>query len=108
MSSLGAQQLPRSIAAPVARSGGLMAYLRAGTFTIWMFSLVLYFWQIGTWEALIEALQEETTKDYFYHGFAICVVAHLTLGLQAWTAAPFQILTTWSGRLFTVFCAMAL
>jgi O-antigen ligase len=108
MSSIGAQPLTRSIAAPVVRSGGIIAYLRAATFTAWMFSLVLYFWQIRTWEALIEALQEETTKDYFYYGFAICVLGHLTLGLQAWMAAPFQIISNWSGRLFTIFCGMAL
>jgi O-antigen ligase len=59
-------------------------------------------------ETFAEALYDRSSKDYYYIGFSICVLGHLTLGLRAWIAAPFQILATWSGRLFTFFCFLAL
>jgi O-antigen ligase len=36
------------------------------------------------------------------------VVAHLTLGPQAWISAPFNILSDWTGRLITIFFALML
>ncbi|HEX5472375.1 MAG TPA: hypothetical protein VFW73_10835, partial [Lacipirellulaceae bacterium] len=91
-----------ALAAP--RYRGTLAYLRASSLAIWFFSLLLHFWWISDWNALVESLAEGNTKDYFYIGFAIALVAHLTLGLDTWLAAPFTVVSTWSGRLLTAFC----
>jgi O-antigen ligase len=87
--------------------GGLWTYLRAGTLAIWLFTLVLRYWWISDWFALIEqAEQGVNTRAYYYVGFAIALAAHLTLGISAWFALPFYVASTWSGRLFTLFCVL--
>ncbi len=90
------------------RPHGMLAYLRAGTLAIWFFTLVLHFWWISDWNALVESLMEGNTKEYFYLGFGIAIAAHLTLGLEAWLVAPFNVVSTWSGRLLTAFCLLML
>jgi O-antigen ligase len=47
-------------------------------------------------------------KQYFYIGFGVMLLAHLTLGLSTWIAAPFQLISTWAGGLLTAFCCLML
>jgi O-antigen ligase len=64
---------------------------------------------VSDWWALQELFQSGfDVKGYFYYGFAVMIAAHLTLGPQAWIAAPFNILSDWTGRLFTIFLLMML
>ncbi len=106
MQSAAAYSMSQPIAV-TARRGSLLAYLRAGSLSIWMFSLVWQFWAIVDWDALQEQFREGSDiKRDFLIGFAVCLAAHLTLGITAWITAPFKILSTWSGRLFTAFCAL--
>src|SRR3954463_6981956 len=105
MLSITAYPASRSIAIPANRPSGPLAYIRAATFCLWMFLLIFWFWTIKDWQAM--ALTENNFKGYFYAGFAICALMHLTLGLGPWFAAPFQVTSTWSGALFSVFFALA-
>lgn len=88
---------------------GLVAYARGLTFTVWMFSLLFGFWWVSDWFAL-QAMAEAgvNRKEYFYYGFAIAVVGHLTLGLGAWFTAPFRVLSDWTGRFISAFCLVML
>jgi O-antigen ligase len=87
----------------------LIAYLRAGTLSIWLLTLMFRYWWIGDWFAL-QALAEQNVdiKSYYYVGFAIALAAHLTVGVAAWFAVPFVACATWSGRLLTAFCVLML
>ena len=107
MLSSAAYPLSRSVAAPAVKRGGLLAYVRAGSLSIFFFTLVLQYWNISDWDALQEQMHEGTgIKKDFIAGFIVLLAAHLTLGLSAWITAPFKLTTTWSGRLFTAFCVM--
>jgi O-antigen ligase len=89
--------------------GGLWTYLRAGTLAIWMFTLVLRYWWVSDWFALQEQFEAGVNvRAYYYVGFAIAFVAHLTMGIAAWFALPFTVTSTWSGRLLTLFCVLML
>ncbi len=97
----------RLAAAPL--RGGLMSYLRAGSLTVWMFTLVYRYWWISDWFSYQEQFEAGVNvRSYYYVGFAIALVAHLTLGVSAWFALPFYVTSTWSGRLFTLFCILEL
>jgi O-antigen ligase len=66
-------------------------------------------WWVSDWFALQELFESGfDVKGYIYYGFAAMVVAHLTLGPQAWIAAPFNLLSDWTGRLITIFFALML
>ena len=89
--------------------GGLITYLRAGSLTVWMLTLVLRYWYISDWQALVEQIEMGVdARAYYYYGFGIALAAHLTLGVSAWFALPFHVTSTWSGRLLTLFCVVEL
>jgi hypothetical protein len=97
--------------APVAAlpNSGLLAYARGLSFSVWMFSLSFGFWYITDWGTQQELLSEGfDVKKYFYFGFGTALLAHLTLGIPAWIAAPFQMMTTWAGGLIIAFCCWML
>jgi O-antigen ligase len=100
--------MPHRLLSAVPRQGGMMTYLRTATLAVWMFTLLFRFWWISDWFALQQQFQEGANiRAYYYIGFGICFAAHLTLGLTAWFAVPFTVMSTWSGRLFTIFCVVA-
>ena len=108
MQSVAAYPLSRPMTTS-APPGRLWSYVRAFTLSIWMFTLVLQFWKISDWEAQqMQAREGSSIRTDFIIGFSICLAAHLTLGLSRLAAAPFQVMSTWSGRLFTTFCAITL
>src|SRR3954447_26473182 len=89
---------PLSAAAP---RGGFLAYVRAGSLSVWMFTLLFPFLWVRDWFANAELQQEGVNfRDYYYVGFAIALAAHLTLGLSPWMAAPFRAASTLSGNFF--------
>jgi O-antigen ligase len=88
---------------------GLLVYARGLTFTAWLLSLLIGLWWLTDWQAQMELFESGyDRKAYFYYGFAIALLGHLTLGLGAWMTAPFAVLSTWEGRLITAFCALML
>ena len=97
--------------APVAAlpNSGPLAYVRGLSFSVWMFSLSFGFWFIADWGTQQELLAEGfDVKRYFYIGFGTVLLAHLTLGIPAWIAAPFQMISTSAGALVTAFCFLML
>lgn len=109
MHNTTAYPLPRQLIAATPQQASALTYLRAATLSVWMFSLLLRYWWISDWFALQEQLQEGVDlKGYYYIGFAVVVAAHFTLGVQSLAAAPFAVLSTWSGRMFTAFCVFEL
>ena len=106
MHNVAAYPMSYSLAAAPPR-GGLGTYLRAGSLAIWMFTLVFRYWWISDWYALQEQFEAGVNvRAYYYLGFAVAFAAHLTLGISAWFALPFTVTSTWSGRLFTLFCVL--
>ena len=96
------------ITAP-ATASGLLAYVRAGTLAVWLFTLIVRYWWLTDWFALQEeAMSGVNVRLYYFVGFAIALAAHTTLGLGLLFALPFDVLSTWSGRLLTAFCVLAL
>ena len=84
---------------------GLLAYVRGFSLTAWLFSLLFGFWFITDWGTQQELLAEGfDVKRYFYFGFGAVLLAHLTLGMPTWVAAPFRMVSTWVGGLLTAFC----
>jgi O-antigen ligase len=66
-------------------------------------------WWVRDWTSLQEMAESGfNRKSHFYVGFAVAIVGHLTLGIQAWMSAPFVVISTWSGRLMTLFCLLML
>jgi O-antigen ligase len=97
--------------APVAvlPNSGPLAYMRGLSLAVWLFSLLVGYWFITDWGTQRELLAEGfDVKRYFYFGFGAALLAHLTLGLSAWFAAPFQMISTWAGGLVTAFCCLML
>jgi O-antigen ligase len=93
--------------APIAAlpNSGLLAYVRGLSLTAYLFSLLFGFWFISDWSTQQQLRAEGfDLKWYFFFGFGAALLAHLTLGLPTWLAAPFQIVSTWVGGLFTAFC----
>lgn len=93
--------------APVAAlpKSGPLAYVRGLAFTVWMISLLFGFWYITDWGTHQELFAEGfDMKTYFFVGFGVMLAAQLTLGLPAWLAAPFQMISTPAGAILTVFC----
>src|SRR3954451_15848655 len=92
--------------APVAAlpNSGPLAYMRGLSFSVWMFSLSVGFWFVSDWATGQELYAEGfDVKKYFYVGFGTVLLAHLTLGIPTWIAAPFQMLGTSAGALVTAF-----
>jgi O-Antigen ligase len=108
MQSVASYQVlqPLSAAAP---RGGFFAYVRAGSLSIWLFTLVFPFLWVRDWDANLELQQQGVDfKYYFYIGLAVTLATHLSLGLGHWMAVPFRAASTLSGKLFTTFCAVVL
>ena len=100
---------PHAMLTAMPDRSGLLSYLRAGTLAVWVFTLLVRYWWLSDWFALQEQFQQGVNiRAYYYIGFAIALVAHLTLGLEILIAAPFKVLETWSGRLLTIFCVVTL
>jgi O-antigen ligase len=90
-------------------SGGLFAYVRGLSLSAYLFSLLFGFWFTSDWGTSQELRGEGfDIKRYFFFGFGVALLAHLTLGVQTWIEGPFQMLSTWVGRLLTAFCALML
>jgi O-antigen ligase len=90
-------------------NSGLFAYVRGLSLTAWLFSLLFGFYYITDWGTQQELWAEGfDVKKYFYFGFGAVLLAHLTLGIPAWLAAPFQMVSTWAGGLLTAFCCWML
>lgn len=93
--------------APIATlpNSGLLAYVRGLSLTAYLFSLLFGFWYISDWGTQQQLRSEGfDLKRYFYFGLGAALLAHLTLGAPTWLAAPFQMVSTWVGGLFTAFC----
>ncbi len=106
----GLAQLPytRTIPATNGRDGWI-AYMRAGSLSVWLLTLLLPFLLVKDWSSWNELGEEGVDfKKYFYVGFAVICAAHLTLGPSPWLTAPFKILKTWSGLMLTIFCGFEL
>lgn len=96
-----------SLATP--ERSGIVAFARGLTLTVWFFSLVVGYWWISDWFALRDLMESGyNSKQYYFYGFAIAILGHLTLGVQAWASAPFEVLSDWTGRLITVYCLLML
>src|SRR6476646_6010997 len=90
-------------------NSGFFAYLRGLSLSAYLFSLLFGFWFISNWDTRVELSREGfDVKRYFYFGFGAMLLAHLTLGVPAWVAAPFQMISTWAGGLVTAFCCLML
>src|SRR4029077_15559939 len=90
-------------------NGGFLAYVRGLSLTAYLFFFFFGFWFISDWGRQQELRAEGfDIKRYFFFGFGAALLAHLTLGLQPWIEGPFQMLSTWVGRLLTAFCALML
>jgi O-antigen ligase len=107
--------IPSQISRPMLGAGvavprpGLLVYARGLTITVYFLSLLIGLWWFTDWQTMMEIFESGyDRKAYFYYGFAIAVLGHLTLGPGAWFSAPFAILSTWEGRLITAFCALML
>jgi hypothetical protein len=99
---------PQLFAAAQPRSG-VLAYLRGLSLTFWLFTMLFRLWWVSDWFALQELFESGfDVKGYFYFGFGAMVIGHLTLGPQAWIAAPFNLLSDWTGRLLTIFFGLML
>jgi O-antigen ligase len=84
---------------------GVFAYVRGLSFAIWILSQLVGYWYISDWFVRQDLMAEGfDIKRYFYFGFGAFLIAQLTLGVQAWFAAPFQMVTTYAGGLVTAFC----
>ena len=93
--------------APIAAlpNSGLLAYMRGLSLTAYLFSLLFGFWYISDWSTQQQLRSEGfDLKKYFFFGLGAALLAHLTLGAPTWIAAPFQMVSTWVGGLFTAFC----
>jgi O-antigen ligase len=85
---------------------GMLAYARANSISAWLLALILPFWYLSDWftrQILAEQGSSASDRRVFLIGFSIMLAAHLTLGIQAWIAAPFQMLSTWVGALLSIF-----
>ena len=83
--------------------------LRGLALSVWLFTMLYRLWWVSDYFALQELFESGIDiKGHFYYGFAVMVAAHLTLGPQTWIAAPFNILSDWTGRLITIFFALML
>ena len=106
----GLTHSPYSRSLPLTSSPkGIIAYLRAASFAVWMLTLLLPYLLVRDWSSWNEFREEGVDfRKYFYVGFAVFCAAHLTVGIGAWISAPFKILKTWAGILLTIFCGFEL
>ena len=96
-----------SLATP--ERSGIIALAHGLTLSVWFFTLVVGYWWISDWFALRDLMESGyNSKQYYIYGFAIAIAGHLTLGVQAWASAPFEILSDWTGRLITLYCFLML
>ena len=99
---------PRLQSGPfTAKRNGLLTYVRGFSLVVWMLCLQLPFWWVADW-TFWRSADGPNFHNYYYVGFAVCLCAHLTLGLNAWIRGTFGLLSMWPGRLVAVFCAIAL
>jgi O-antigen ligase len=109
MYSTATYPLSHNLAAAGPQSGSLLTYLRTGSLTVWFFFLIMRYWWLSDWLAIQEEFRSGVeVRTYYMIGISVALIAHLTLGIGAWFAAPFTVIGTWSGRLFTMFCLVAL
>jgi hypothetical protein len=98
-----------SFAAPRAQNPGILTYLRTGALAVWLFTLIVRYWWLSDWFALQKEFESGANiKLYYLAGFVVALAANLTIGVNALLALPFQVVSTWSGRLFSIFCLLAL
>jgi O-antigen ligase len=109
MQNVATYPLSHQLAANSVSRGSLLTYVRTVTLSVWLMSLIFRYWWLSDWLAIQqEILYGTNARIYYFVGFAIALVAHLTMGIGAWMALPFKVVSTWSGRLFTAFCIVAL
>lgn len=99
---------PQNIALAPGRVSWL-AYGRALTITIWLFSLVLNYWWRQEWDDVAKMVSEGVNlKGYYYIGFSIALAGQLTLGPSKWIKAIFALPSTLCGALFCAFLLLSL
>ncbi len=99
------RQWPR-VSVTMPRSG-VIAYCRGFTLTVWFLSLLVGLWWETDWFALRDLIVSGyDRKQYFYYGILAAVLGHLTLGMNAWISALFDLLSDWAGRLMMSFCVL--
>jgi hypothetical protein len=109
MQSANVYPLWQPVSAAVPARSGVVAYVRALTIAVWFGSLVLNFWWRRQWDWSLDFAQQGVNlRDQYMIGFTIAFVGHLTLGITAWLGAPFSVMSTLSGKLFTLFCLVML
>jgi O-antigen ligase len=88
---------------------GIIAQLRALTLIVWFGSLIINFWWRQEWDWYVDFYEQGfNLRNHYIVGFATVFLAHFTLGIPAWINAPFRAISTTSGKLFTLFCLLAL
>ena len=88
---------------------GVIAYCRGFTLTAWFLSLLIGLWWETDWFALHDLIVSGyDRKQYFYYGILAAVLGHLTLGLDAWISAVFDLLSDRAGQLMISFCVLML
>jgi O-antigen ligase len=99
----------QQVAAAAPPRSGVIAFLRALTLSVWLASLVINYWWRSQWNWAEDFYEQEVNiRSHYLVGLLVVLVAHLTLGIPAWFNAPFRALSTWPGRLFTLFCLLML
>jgi hypothetical protein len=99
----------QQVAAAAPSRSGIIAFLRALTLAVWLFSLVVNYWWRSEWDWYEDFYEQEVNiRSHYLIGLLTVMVAHLTLGIPAWFNAPFRALSTLSGKLFTLFCLLML
>ena len=105
MHSVDAYPTWQRVSAVAPPRSGIIANLRALTLTVWFASLVVNYWWRQQWDWSLEFYEQGVNiRNHYLIGFAIALAGHLTLGPQAWFGAPFRVLSSPSGKLFTLFC----
>ena len=109
MQSVQTYPMWQRVSAAAPPRGGIIAYLRALTLTVWLGSLVVNFWWRQQWDWFREFYEQDVNiKSHYMIGLGIALAGHLTLGPAVWFNAPFRTISTLPGKLFTLFCALML
>jgi O-antigen ligase len=109
MQSVGTYPTWHRVTAAAPSRGGIIAYLRALTVTVWFGSLVFNYWRRQEWDWFREFYEQDVNvRSHYLIGFAIAIAGHLTLGPGPWFNAPFKTLSSLSGKIFTLFCLFTL
>lgn len=90
------------------RTGAWGDYFRGMAFVAWLFLLVVSFWWLSDWRDIF-ALRESGFDKYMqYSGFAIALIASLTLGFTALFEEGVRFSTSVKGRCLGGFCLLML